>query len=81
MHFFIYNPYSIVKETLVAKTNAERNRLDCAHRLSRGYSLRSLRNSHNQQGVMTISAQQYARRVASRGADGRADWLRKDWWS
>jgi hypothetical protein len=34
VHFFIYNPYSIVNELQVAKTNAER-KCNCAHRLSR----------------------------------------------
>jgi len=32
VHLFIYNPYSIVNERWIAKIDAERNRLDCAHR-------------------------------------------------
>jgi hypothetical protein len=34
--FFIYNPYSIVKDAAVAKTRAGGNLVDCFHRLSRG---------------------------------------------
>ncbi len=65
MHFFIYNPYSIVKETQVAKTNAERNRLDCVHRLSRGYSFRALRSQCNHTAVLAISAHPYGREVTN----------------
>jgi hypothetical protein len=40
LHFFNYNPYSIVNELKVAKTNAEPESLwTRAHRLSRGFAL------------------------------------------
>ena len=41
LHFFNYNPYSIVNEPEVAKTNAELESQEWtrAHRLSRGFAL------------------------------------------
>jgi hypothetical protein len=45
-----YNPYSIVNETLVAKTNAGGNLVDCFHRLFSRVS-RRCGNSNNQKGV------------------------------
>ena len=78
MHFFIYNPYSIVKETLVAETNAGGNRLDCFHRLSRGHCfircvMGTTRRDHGDSG-----AGARLRRVLVAGKDGGADRDRTD---
>jgi hypothetical protein len=75
--FFFYNPYSIVKEAQVAKTNAERNLVDCVHRLSRGdFAIRSLRNLHNQKRGTGISAQPFARAQWRRGrTEGLCGWM------
>ena len=71
MHFFIYNPYSIVKEAQVAETNAGVNLVDCFHRSSRGLA-RSLRNSYNRKGVADDfgSAVRGRGRVGSKGVGG-----------
>ncbi len=88
VHFFIYNPYSIVKDALVAKTNAGGNRCDCFHRLSRGprrpawppgVAFRSLRNSHNHKAVAAISADPYRlkTRMPARQTARASVWMRR----